>query len=222
MDKYLPHIKVLLPYLLIQPIVVVVLCVIYFFIDKSNLLNFMNKEGLIFILLSLIIYALFLVFQYKPKIGKVNIHRLVWTIFTCFSVSSFFNSLYHLNVPEVLTNFNLITFLSTCFVGPIIEEIIFRYVIYHLFRKEYSKNKSILITSILFGVLHFNLKKGIFAFVIGFILNKIYVKTNNMIYPIIGHIIINIIGYFFVSFHIFILLLSVLAFILHYRKIMTS
>lgn len=222
MDKYLPHIKVLLPYLLIQPVVVIFLCVIYFFIDKKNLLNFMNQEGLVFILISLIVYTLFLIFHYKPNFRKIHIHPMVWTIFACFSFSCFFNSLYHYQVEEVMTNFNIMTFLSSCLVGPIMEEIVFRFVLYHLFRKEYSNKKSIFLTSLLFGILHFNLKKSFFAFVLGIILNKIYVKTDNMIYPIMGHIIVNIVGYFFVSFHLGILFLAVVAFLLHYHRILSN
>lgn len=222
MDKYLPHIKVLLPYLLIQPVVVTFLCIIYFFIDKKNLFHFMKQEGLVLIFISLIVYALFLMIHYKPNMKKICFHQTIWTIFACFSLSCFFNSLYHYQVEEIMIHFNIITFLSSCLVGPIIEEIVFRFVLYHLFQKEYSKNKSIFITSLLFGILHFNLKKSFFAFILGMVLNKIYVKTDNMIYPIMGHIIVNIVGYFFVSFHLGILLLAMIAFLCHYYKIISS
>ena len=45
--------KILLPYLLIQPFMIVLLCFIYFFNDKENMHIFMNKEGLFIIFIYL-------------------------------------------------------------------------------------------------------------------------------------------------------------------------
>ena len=174
--------KILLPYLLIQPFMIVLLCVIYFFIDKENMHIFMNKEGLFIIFISLIIYLFYLIVHYKVRFKKINFSFSLLTILISFSITSLLNSLFNYNILEKSFSFNIVTFLSTVIVGPIIEEIIFRYLLFDLIKEKRSTFDSALITSIIFALVHFDIKKMIFAFVIGLILNKIYIKTNNIVY----------------------------------------
>lgn len=207
--------KILLPYLLIQPFMIVLLCVIYFFIDKKNMHIFMNKEGLFIIFISLIIYLFYLIVHYKVRFKKIKFSFSLLTILISFSITSLLNSLFNYNILEKSFSFNIVTFLSTVIVGPIIEEIIFRYLIFDLIKEKRSTFDSALITSIIFALVHFDIKKMIFAFAIGLILNKIYIKTNNIVYPIMGHIIINLVGYFFLPFNIYIIILGIISLVIN-------
>lgn len=59
--------------------------------------------------------------------------------------------------------------LYACFLGPIMEEVLFRGVLLHQLAP-YGKKYSILITAILFGFFHGELVQGIFAFLMGLVL----------------------------------------------------
>lgn len=74
--------------------------------------------------------------------------------------------------------------------GPIFEELIFRGTMLKKLRV-YGDKTAILYTAIAFGLFHCNIAQIPFAIVCGLILGYVVVKTNNIIYPIILHIILN-------------------------------
>lgn len=74
--------------------------------------------------------------------------------------------------------------------GPIFEELIFRGTMLKKLRI-YGDKTAILYTAIAFGLFHCNIAQIPFAIVCGLILGYVVVKTNNIIYPIILHIILN-------------------------------
>ncbi|MEG2322529.1 MAG: CPBP family intramembrane glutamic endopeptidase, partial [Bacilli bacterium] len=78
-----------------------------------------------------------------------------------------FSNLYEAN------NRIILTLISTSIIGPIIEELMFRGLIYNTLKQKYSNTKSMLLTTILFSLLHFNLIQIIYTFVVGLILTKI-------------------------------------------------
>lgn len=82
-------------------------------------------------------------------------------------------------------------FLYASFAGPIIEEILFRgIVLNHL--KKYGKIFSIVISAILFGLLHANIYQSTYAVLIGIVLSYIAVEFS-LKWAIIFHIINNFI-----------------------------
>ena len=85
-----------------------------------------------------------------------------------------------------------VTLLSTGILGPIIEELIFRGIIYNELKSKYSNMKSILITTIFFAIIHINIIQILYALIIGFILIFVYEKYNNIKAPIILHMASNI------------------------------
>ena len=74
--------------------------------------------------------------------------------------------------------------------GPIFEELIFRGTMLKKLRL-YGDKTAIIYTAIAFGLFHCNIAQIPFAIACGLILGYAYVKTNNIIYPIILHIILN-------------------------------
>jgi len=98
---------------------------------------------------------------------------------------------YDLLTKSLLGNNFLVIFLSSGILAPIIEELIFRFLIC---KTVYGKNikKGIVISSLLFGIAHMNLIQSTYAFILGMILAAIYVKNEyNLLIPIIMHITIN-------------------------------
>ncbi len=91
-------------------------------------------------------------------------------------------------------------FLSAVFMGPIIEELIFRKSIFGIFKND---QVALVFSSVLFGSIHLigeasilsALVNGISYFVMGFIFGLIYMKNNkNVMAPIAVHILSNLIS----------------------------
>lgn len=95
--------------------------------------------------------------------------------------------------------YNIFTFLSVVIVAPIFEELIFRGMIYNQMAR-YSKMFAIVMTSVLFGLLHLNLSQSIPAFFISLVLCYMYEKTQSLSVTIFGHaannFIVSLVGYY--------------------------
>ena len=89
--------------------------------------------------------------------------------------------------------------LSTALIGPVLEEFIFRGIIYNKLKKVFASKQAIILTSLLFGLYHFNIIQGIYAFVFSILLTKIYEKYNNLLLPIIIHCLINLTSSVFIT-----------------------
>ncbi|PUB10758.1 CPBP family intramembrane glutamic endopeptidase [Paenisporosarcina sp. OV554] len=81
-----------------------------------------------------------------------------------------------------------ITIISIALIGPIAEEFIFRGMLLHRMMKKTSMWGGILISSILFGVLHADI---IGASIFGIITSLLYLKTGNLLIPILLHVFNN-------------------------------
>lgn len=64
----------------------------------------------------------------------------------------------------------IVTLLGVGIVAPIIEEIIFRGLIYHELKRHMPILLAVVIQALLFGIYHFNIVQGIYAFFLGIIL----------------------------------------------------
>lgn len=76
-------------------------------------------------------------------------------------------------------------------IGPIFEEFLYRAVILNGLLKKYSVKKSILLSSLIFGVAHGNLPQMLNAFLFGILFGYIYIKTKSLYSCIFAHIIAN-------------------------------
>lgn len=83
-------------------------------------------------------------------------------------------------------------FLSVCFTGPLIEELIMREgVMGSMLRRGVGPWTAIILSSVLFGAMHFNLSQFIFATIGGIALGILYYKSGNIILPLIVHALNN-------------------------------
>lgn len=86
-------------------------------------------------------------------------------------------------------------FLIIVIAAPIMEELLFRkFLIDRMGR--YGQGVAIVTSGLMFGLFHGNLNQFAYAFVIGVFFGFIYIKTRNIIYTIILHMITNFIGGF--------------------------
>ncbi|NFG30443.1 CPBP family intramembrane metalloprotease, partial [Clostridium botulinum] len=86
----------------------------------------------------------------------------------------------------------LLQFSSLCLIAPIFEEIICRGIILEQLNKRCGATKAILISSLFFGIMHFNLHQGVNAFFIGVVMGVIYVKTDPLLLTILLHFVNNL------------------------------
>ena len=99
----------------------------------------------------------------------------------------------YLNMTKFLMNTNIIlAILGVGIIGPIIEEIIFRGLIFNELKNVMPVPVVIIVQGVLFGIYHFNLIQFIYATLIGIMLGAIYVLTKNLWIPIFIHMVNNI------------------------------
>lgn len=96
------------------------------------------------------------------------------------------------STSELLLNGNFIQlFLVLGVVVPLTEEMIYRGIVFNRIKKYLDVNKAILISALLFGMFHFNLMQGVYAFIIGVIMGQLYNKFDNILAPISLHMAVN-------------------------------
>ncbi len=190
-----------LMYFLFQFILIFLLS--YYYVSNGNDVNLFNDylstKQIYIALIVAIIFIPLLTNDYK-KYKKQTNTKINYFYLTILGVilSLMYNVFaYYLNFvlkTSLFDNSNniAITLLSTGILGPIIEELMFRGIIYNELKSKYSNMKSILITTIFFAIIHINIIQILYALIIGFILIFVYEKYNNIKAPIILHMASNI------------------------------
>lgn len=82
-------------------------------------------------------------------------------------------------------------FLKVAVIAPIIEELIFRGLIFNGFRKNYNGFVAVVMSALLFSLFHLNPWQIPATFVLGLLLGWLMLRTNNIFVAIIGHSINN-------------------------------
>lgn len=101
-----------------------------------------------------------------------------------------------LNQPTFYTGlnsfyYNALIFLLIVIFGPIVEELLVRGVILNRLTVKWGLTVSIILSSLLFGILHLDL---IGSFIFGLMMAVIYIKTQTLWAPVICHILNNFIA----------------------------
>ncbi|MBR4149692.1 MAG: CPBP family intramembrane metalloprotease [Rikenellaceae bacterium] len=79
--------------------------------------------------------------------------------------------------------------------APVLEEILFRGILLEAVREKYSSGRAIVVSALMFGVIHIIPQQVVNAFVIGLILGFIYVRTDSLWPVIIIHALNNAMAY---------------------------
>ena len=93
-----------------------------------------------------------------------------------------------INSSDIWLNLILISI-----IGPIFEEIFFRKLLVDRTIK-YGARVSIILSAVIFGFFHGNLSQFFYAFLLGGFFAYVYIKTGKIIYTILLHIIVNLMG----------------------------
>lgn len=93
-------------------------------------------------------------------------------------------------ILKLITQFPIVM-LVTSIVGPILEEIIFRKIIFGTLYKRLNFFLSALISSVIFGFAHFEPEHILLYSAMGFTFAYLYIKTNRILVPIFAHVAMN-------------------------------
>lgn len=225
-------------YFLFQFVLIFLLA--YTYISSGNDVNLFNEylssKQIYLIFILAIIFIPLLIKDYKKinydKNNKIDYLQLILIgiilslIYNVFAY--YFNFLLKTSLFDNNNNL-MVTLISTGLIGPIIEELMFRGIIYNELKNKYSNMKAILITTIFFAVIHMNIIQILYAFALGFILIFVYEKYKNIKAPIILHMASNMTTTLFlpiliqnnliINYSVFLICLILLIIIKKYTKI---
>lgn len=195
---------------------------------QEKLNNYIDSNTLLIIVISMIIFIPIFYTIYKKYKVKNNfkLKDIIVPILFGVSISLIYNILlFNLNNIVYFTDkFNgnnlpiLIQIISSGIFGPIIEELVFRGVVYNKLKEFNKPMRAIILTSIIFGIIHFDVINAIYAFGVSFILIYLYEKYKTLKAPIIMHISLNttiilmisLITKGFLIFNLYLLIVSIL------------
>ncbi len=83
-------------------------------------------------------------------------------------------------------------FMKVVIIAPVIEELIFRGIVLHGLRKNYSATTAVLVSAILFSLFHLNPWQMPATFVLGVLLGWLMIRSNNILLAILGHSLNNL------------------------------
>lgn len=126
---------------------------------------------------------------------------IIFSIFTTLTLLSTYIINKFISIPlneelvrEEFIKYPILSIISSCLITPIIEELLFRYN----FKDIKNKYLYIIITTLFFSLLHLSSLNEILYLIpyyfMGIMFSYSYIKTNNLLSPIICHILYNIIN----------------------------
>lgn len=200
--------------LLLNPILLFIIASVYTTYNVDNLTNFINNYGGIILILTNIIYIIYIIKKHRIKVNKYNLIDNYPKIYLFISIPLFLNSLILLINNQKIPTINIyIALFGSVIIGPILEELVFRYLIYNNLNKFNKKNTSIILSSLIFALVHNGFINIVYAFIIGTILTIIYSKNKNIKEVIILHMVANLMSLLIKEYNPIILISSFLCLI---------
>lgn len=96
---------------------------------------------------------------------------------------------------QTLSKAPVISLLQVCILTPIIEEILMRGYLLNGLSASYGSIIALLVSSLLFALLHFNMVQTLSAFICGIVLGLLYLRTGSIFCCILTHTGYNLISY---------------------------
>jgi len=125
------------------------------------------------------------------------------TIIYVLILESLFPKLFDsfINAPNILENLSfsenpvayILLFISVVLLAPVVEEIVFRGILFNLLNRKRGLIFSMVVSSLFFGVLH--AETMVPTTVIGFVLCFIYQKTGSLKLSMAGHMFNNLVAF---------------------------
>lgn len=100
-------------------------------------------------------------------------------------------SYYDETINSIFIGDTIITAVYVVILAPIIEEFMLRGILFNRLRYGLRFYAANFLQALVFGIYHWDIIQGLYAFGIGLILGYIYEKTKTLLAPILVHILIN-------------------------------
>lgn len=143
--------------------------------ERNSFLKENNKEINIFVMIA---FGVMLSMAAGSILSAMNIDNIYGSYEKTSSLLLNGNIVYRLFALGVIT--------------PAAEEIIFRGLVFNRVKKQYGSLYGIVVSSLMFGVFHFNLVQGLYAFIIGMAFAYCYELTGDLKVPVYMHMSINV------------------------------
>lgn len=168
--------------------------------DKLN--NYINSKAVLIVIIMIITLVPLFYSVYKKykkqnnfQIKNVFIPMLFGiSISLIYNISVFnINNLIHFTNKFELSNLSIVSqIICSGVCGPILEEFIFRGIVYNKLKEFNKPMTAIILSSAIFGIFHTDILNAVYAFVVSFILIYLYEKYKTLKAPIIMHMSLNI------------------------------
>ena len=169
--------------------------------NKTSL--FLEKNKVLITLIGFIIYIIIFIKQYKKltkdsyTFNKDFLFIFLFGIGYSIIINILFlnvNNIFRINSSQysIVDNNQIISYiLCSGIMGPILEEYLFRGIIFNKLKNFNSKKISIFLTSLIFSLVHANLFNMINTFILSYVLIYLYDKYKTLLAPIILHVSVN-------------------------------
>lgn len=170
--------------------------------NLSRVQGMFLSEGMI-----LIPCLIFLLFHKEPMNMTLGFHKVkistlllvvvyTWCMSPLVTLTNLFSMIFVENeisaiTPELMTMSFPMLFFLTAINAPFCEEFVFRGAIYGSYRKKGTSIKAMVVSALLFGLMHMNFNQAAYAFVIGIIMCLAYEATGSLFSTMVIHFVIN-------------------------------
>ena len=201
---------------IINFLIIIISGLIYNLLGYNNLEYFINS---ILPIILIIFYILTIIYLYKRNyIKEKSLSKKEYFPLSILgiSIATILNMIiFRLFPPTSTTSLPIIiSIISTGIIGPIYEEILFRYILYNRLKKKYSIKKSCFLTTSIFALIHLSPIKIIYAFLLGLTMNILYERHRSILAHILIHVCANTIVILLYEYNTYILLLSIICLML--------
>ena len=170
---------------------------------KIELNNYITSNALLILLITIVAFLPLFIYIYKKNKeynDKLSLNKIVIIMLLGISLSLIYNiTVFNINnIIHITNSYQISTIpvyvqiLSSGIIGPILEELVFRGILYNKLKKFNKPMKSIIMTSVIFSLFHFNsIINLIYAFMMSFIFIYVNEKYKTIKASILLHITAN-------------------------------
>lgn len=195
---------------------------------QEKLTTYINSKSLLIILITSIIFIpiLYNIFKKYKKENNFKLKDILIPIILGITISLIYNTIlfelnniFHFTNKFEISNIPIIVqIMCSGVLGPVLEELVFRGIVYNKLKTFNKINVSIILTSIIFALFHSNIIDAIYAFIVSFGLIYVYEKYKTLKAPILTHIslnttiilMLNLIIKNYIVFNLYLLIVSII------------
>lgn len=171
--------------------------------SKSNtiLLDYLNQQTIWVVLIECLLFIPLFYMRYKKYHLSKQLYpnkTILYIGLLSFLLSGVLNLMiiiykHWMHIPMAEEHLTFTIILATGIAGPIIEELLFRGIVYGRFMTILSEKKAFYLATLVFALSHTGgISQIFFAMIIGYYLTHVYAKYQDIRLSMMAHIIVNI------------------------------